>query len=180
MLLVCIGLPPTSRVWNDSAWRSLSFGDHRIDRTPRLVFRQGGRCLEHRGEVEERNRTELEIAFLVHALRIFEEAGITGDVSGIEPRDFRIQLRFVVRIVKFGPVVPQQTIERMDRQQGHIIRHVAARKTPQLLQAGRIGDDCGSGIERVSVALPDIGASARSIARFDNCRGDPRALQADG
>ncbi len=113
-------------------------GDHRIDRAPGLVLGQRGRGLEHRGKVQERNRPQLQVAFLVNALRIFQKPRISGDIRRIELGNFGIQFQFVVGIVKRRAIVPQQAIERMDRQQRHVVRHTAAGQGPQFFQAGRI------------------------------------------
>ena len=67
--------------------------DDRIDRAPCLIFHQRRRRLDHRCEVEKGNRAELLIAFLVHALRIFEELAIAFDIVGIQFLDLGLQPR---------------------------------------------------------------------------------------
>ena len=151
----------------------------RIDRPPRLVFRQRGRRLHHRREVEEGDMAELFIAFAVHALGIFEEAVVAGDVGGIELADLTLQRRFIVRVIEVRAVGPIEAVEGRHRLQRDVARHVGPGQRPQFLQAGRIGDDGRAGVEGEAVLFPIIGPAARPVARFDDRRRDARRLQPD-
>ena len=155
------------------------FAGERIDRLPGLVLHQGRRGLDHAGKVEKRHGAELHIAFLIDTARVFEEPGISGHVRRIEFGDLGIEPRLVVRIVEPRAVVPHEPVKRLDRQQGDIVRHVAARERPKLLEAGRIGDHRWPGIKGIAVSLPDIGPPAGSVARLDDRRRHACALQAD-
>ena len=159
-------------------------GDHRIDAAIGLLLGERGRSLEHRFEIEEGHRAQLDVAFLVNPGGVFEEALVAFDVLGVELRDLREQLFMVVRIVEIRAVRPVEAVERLDRDQLDILRDVVARECPEFLEAIGIGDDRGPAVEsegaRVGVLLPVIGAPAGLVAALDHGRGDPSALQSDG
>ena len=58
---------------------------------------------------------ELFIAFAVHALGIFEEAVVAGDVGGIELADLALQRRFVVGVIEVRAVGPVEAVEGRHR-----------------------------------------------------------------
>ena len=101
--------------------------NNRIDRTPRLIFHQGGRGLDHRREIEKRHRPELLIAFFIYALRIFEETAIALDIVRIELFDLRFQADGVVGIIEIGAVGPVEPVKRKHRHQFDIVGHLVPR-----------------------------------------------------
>ena len=154
--------------------------DHRVDTPPRLLLDQGRSGLQHRLEIEERLGAKLEIAFLVHPRRIFEEAGIAGDVRRVQLGDFRVELFLVVRIFEVGAVGPVEAVERHDLHQLDIFRNVVTGERPELFKTGRIGDHGRPAIEGEAFALPVIGAPARPVAAFDHGGGNAGRLQPKG
>ena len=154
--------------------------DDRIDRAPRLIAGERGRGAQHRGEIEERHRAELLIALAINARRIIEELAIAGDVVRVQRRDLGVEARIVVRIIERAAIGPGQPVEGRHRHQLDIPRDVRAGQRPERLQAIGIGDDGRPGVEDMAVLLPEISPPAGLVARLDQCRRDPRRLQADG
>ena len=103
---------------------------HRIDRSPRLVFHQCRRGADHAGEIQERHRAQLDVAFLVDRRRIFEERVVAGDVGRIEPGDLAAERGLVVRVVEVGAVGPVEPVERHDRHQLDVGGHVVPGQRP--------------------------------------------------
>ena len=156
------------------------FADDRIDAAPRLLFRQRGGGLDHAFEVQERHRAQLQIAFFVTALGIFQEALVALPVARLRlPLDLVAKLLLVVGVIEIGAVGPVEAVEGMDLHQLHVLRHVVPGQLPQLLQAGRIGDDGGAGVEGEAVALPVVAAAAGLVPPFHHGGLDAGGLQPD-
>src|SRR3546814_14121900 len=75
-----------------SDWSSdVCSSDLPIDAAPRPIFHQRRRRPDHRGEVEEGDRTKLEITLFVNAPRVSEETVVAIDVAGAKHRDLVAQ-----------------------------------------------------------------------------------------
>src|SRR5690606_17922793 len=155
-------------------------GNRLIDRPPGAVLDQHRGGPDHRGEVQERHRAQLDVAFLVDRRSVFEERVVAGDVGRIEPGDLAAQLDLVVRIIEAGPVWPAEAEERRDRHQLDVLGHVVAGQRPQSATAIWFGDDRRTGVEGEAVLLPVVGTPAGLVARFDQRRRDARGLEANG
>ena len=103
---------------------------HRIDAAPRLLLRERGRGLQHGFEIEEGDMAQLDVAFLVHACAIFEEALISRDVGGIDLGNLVEQIVLVVRIIEQRPIGPLQAIEGHYGHELDILGHVVAGQRP--------------------------------------------------
>jgi len=123
---------------------------------------------------------ELEIALVVHACAIVEEAVIAGDILGVQLGDLGAQAGLVVRIVEIGAVGPVQPVEGHDGDEVDILADMMAGQRPEFFQARRIGDHGRAGVEGEAVLFPEIGAAARLVAALDDGGGDSGGLQADG
>jgi hypothetical protein len=79
---------------------------------------------------------ELLIALVIDAGGIIEELGIARDIVRVEPA-ISARSRLVVRIIEVRAVGPVEPVERTDRHQRDIVRHVAARSGPTILAGNR-------------------------------------------
>ena len=73
---------------------------------------------------------QLDVAFLVHACAIFEEALISRDVGGIDLGNLVEQIVLVVRIIEQRPIGPLQAIEGHYGHELDILGHVVAGQRP--------------------------------------------------
>ena len=126
---------------------------------------------------------QLDVAFLVDARAVFEEALVSGDVGGIDLGDLVEQIVLVVRIIEQRPVGPLQAIEWHDGDELDILGHVVARKRPEFAKAVGIGDDGRPAVEGegpgVGGPLPHVSPATRLVAALDHGGGDPCRLQPD-
>ncbi len=153
--------------------------DHRIDRAPRLVAGQRRGGLHHAGEIEEGLVPQLDVAFLVDPGGVAHEFVVACRIPRGDASDLAAQGHFVVRIVEGDAVGPIEPVERHDRHQVDVVRHVLRGERPQFAQGIGIGDDGGAGVEGKALALPDVGAAAHFVARFHQRGLDAGRLQPD-
>src|SRR3954463_9544200 len=113
--------------------------------------------------MQERRRGEFLVALAKHAPRVVEETLVALHVAGIASLDLCTQMRPVPGVVEAIAVLPQQAVERRDRQQLHIVFEPPVRAREELLEALRRRDDGGATIEAEAVLLVDIGATARLV-----------------
>ena len=153
--------------------------DDRIDGSPRLMLGERRRGADHGLEIEERDMAEPLIALGIDAGRIIEEVQIAAHILRLDRRDLPHQGGIVVGIIEGRAVRPAQAVERRDRHQLDVGRHVRVGERPQFLEAGGIGDDRRPGVERVAVLLPMIGAAAGLVPALDQRGRNARRLQPD-
>jgi hypothetical protein len=155
-------------------------GDGCIDRSPGALSGERGRRLEHRGEIEKRHRAQFHIAFGMNRFGIAQKALVACDVGRVEGGNLTAQRGFVIAIIEMAAVGPLQAVEGRNGQERDIGRHIGAGEPPKLRKAGGVGNDRRSRVEGEAVALPNIGAAARPVARFDKVDGNAGRLEANG
>jgi len=129
--------------------------DKAVDRAVAFEPQQCRRDLDHVEERAEGLVDELFEADLENVLARFDEALEPGDVGRIEFCDLRAHAVGVARIVEAFAVLEADLIERINRAQRQIVRHLAPAQGPELLKHMRGRDDGGAGIEGKAVLAED-------------------------
>ncbi len=153
-------------------------GDDGVDAAVALEPDELRRDLDHAPEVEERGRRELGVALVEDLLGVGEELHVAVDVAGALVGDLLRGRLEVVGVVEGVAVLPVEAIEGHHRQQGDVVRHVAAGGGEDLFEARRRGDDGRPAVEGVALVLGDIGPPARLVAFLDDGGLDPGRLEA--
>ena len=154
-------------------------GHHVVDATVGLQPHQLGGHTDHAPEVEEGHVGQLHVPLLEDLLHVAQEAVVALHVAGALAGDLLVDELEVVGVVEAVPVFPMEAIERVHRQQLHVVVHGPARGLEQLLEAFGSGDDGRSSVEGEPLVLVDVGAPTRAVALLHEGGLDTGGLESD-